>query len=269
MDFHSSFGSALSPKLGINYKILDRLRFRTSIGRSFRAPSLAELYMPNITINPDFVLKCNPDLKPEYLAGMDGGFEALLWKTLTIKIDVYYNKMQNLISQAVVLDASGAFVTHRNISSAWSDGIEPELQWRPVPWFRVSANGSIQNSLDETYQSKLDYVPDYTFGCRTGFSPRIYAISSNFTLGYRQVGPRRYLDFTKAILRMMPDGQLQLRPLLISLDPYHAIDFSMKFTVARYSLSLTAQNILNATWEESGGTLAPGRFAAMKLGISF
>jgi outer membrane receptor for ferrienterochelin and colicins len=268
IDYHSVFGSALSPKLGINFKLLDNLRFRASIGRSFRAPSLAELYMPVLQIDPNYAVQCNPDLKPEYLVGADGGFEAQVWKTIVLKCDVYYNMMNDMIGQKAVSDTTGNYVfliTHRNISKAWSDGIESELQWRPKPWFWISANNSIQSSLDEGYNQRLDYVPDYTFGCRSGFSWMMRNVASIATIGFRQMGPRIYLDFS---LDYGPYGE-RLAPKPVTLDPYHTIDLSLKFTRSRYTLTFTGQNILNASWEEAYGTLAPGRFVSMKLGVSF
>ncbi len=268
VDYHSTFGVAFSPKIGANIEIIRQLRFRSSIGRSFRAPSLAELFMPDLVINPAYVLKCNPDLEPEYLTGADGGFEAQVRKSLTIKIDGFYNKMDDLISQAVLFDSAGVYVTHRNVSKAWSKGIESELEWRPVRWCWISANSAIQSSLDETYNEKLDYVPDYSLGLRTGISGNIKSVNSVLAFACRRNGPRSYLDFTKAALVLTPQGQ-RLKPLPVPLEPYNTIDISLKLSRSRYSLTLTGQNILNAQWEEAGGTLAPGRFASMKLGISF
>lgn len=266
MDYHSTFGIVFSPKLGINYKVLEQLRFRTSIGQSFRAPSLAELYMPPLEVNPSFMLRSNRLLKPEYLWGADGGFEALLCKSLTLKIDVFYNKMKDMVSQALIRDSAETYVSHRNISRAWSEGIENELQWRPIPWFWFSANTCFQNSFDETYYQKLDYVPDYTLGLRSGLSWRMKYISTLATVGFRRIGPRSYLDFT---VESRPGDQLILNPKSVLLDPYHVIDISFKFTFSRYTLLLTGQNLLNAPGQEAGGTLIPGRFASMKLGISF
>ena len=85
VDYQTEFGAAFSPKLGVSYKIFDQLRFRSSAGRSFRAPSLAELGL-DIKISPTLHLLPNPDLKPEYICGYDAGFDITPIKTLIIKI---------------------------------------------------------------------------------------------------------------------------------------------------------------------------------------
>ncbi|WP_139379724.1 TonB-dependent receptor, partial [Zoogloea sp. LCSB751] len=43
-DDYSDFGSAFSPKASLRYQPLDNLMLRTSWSRSFRAPSLSDLY---------------------------------------------------------------------------------------------------------------------------------------------------------------------------------------------------------------------------------
>lgn len=272
LDYHSTFGSALSPKLGINCKILEQLRFRASIGRSFRAPSLAELYMSDLRIDTNYVVRCNPLLKPEYLVGSDAGIETILWKALTFKIDVYYNKMYDLIGQKIINDVTKTYIfliTHRNISRAWSDGIESEINWRPSARFWVSANTSLQNSLDEIYGKKLDYTPDYTFGFRSGLTWTMKSILSSAIVGFRQIGQRSYQDFSNPKQIIPSETEWRVEPNTVVLSSYNTVDLSLKFSRSRYSFVITGQNILNASGEESFGTFIPGRFASMKVGISF
>ncbi len=129
VDYQTEFGAAFSPKLGVSYKIFDQLRFRTSAGRAFRAPSLAELGL-DIKVNPTLHLIPNPDLKPEYIWGYDAGFDITPTQSLVLKIGPYYNSMENLIGEAVDLGVGS--VTYRNISAAWSEGIEGEITLGPA-----------------------------------------------------------------------------------------------------------------------------------------
>lgn len=269
LDYHSEFGSAFSPKLGISYKIIEQLRFRTSAGRSFRAPSLAELYMPDLTIKPDFVLRSNPGIKPEYIWGADAGFDIAPVKSLTLKTGAYYNAMKDLISQTVVSDTTGMYISHRNISRAWSAGFEGEIEWNPLQWLNVSTRGTIQKSRDSTYKTPLDYVPRYTLGFGLRASHKIGTVKLEGQAGFNYVGAREYQDFTKAEVLITNSGT-KLKPMSIHLGAYNTTDLSVRVFLPRYVwLLLAAQNIFDEVYEESSGTLGPGRFASLKIGADF
>ena len=266
IDYHSEFGAAFSPKLGVSYKIFDQLRFRSSAGRSFRAPSLVELGL-DIKLNPELHLSPNDKLKPEYIWGYDAGFDITPIKSLMLKIGPYYNSMQNLISEAAFLDAG--LVTYRNISAAWSEGIEGEADWNPLEWLILSTHGTIQKSFDEFYRTSLDYVPGYTFGSSASATRTFNTVKIEGQIGFNYVGSRSFLDFAHAEKLFMPDGQLKLRPPVIPLGSYNTLDLSCKITLKPYYFTLGAQNIFNTKYEESQGTLAPGRFASIKIGYNF
>jgi outer membrane receptor protein involved in Fe transport len=267
VDYQSEFGAAFSPKLGVSYKIIDQLRFRASAGRSFRAPSLAELGL-DIKIDPTLHLIPNPNLKPEYIWGYDAGFDITPTKSLVLKIGPYYNSMQNLISEA--LELSVGSVTYRNISAAWSQGVEGEIGWSALSWLFLSTHGTIQKSQDEYYHTSLDYVPQYTFGGMANMSRQFNVLKAEGSVGFNYVGSRSFLDFSNAQALITPTGQskLLLNPP-VQLGSYNTVDVSCKISKKAYWLTLSAQNIFNTKYEESEGALAPGRFATIKIGYNF
>jgi outer membrane receptor for ferrienterochelin and colicins len=267
VDYQSEFGAALSPKLGVSYKIIDQVRFRASAGRSFRAPSLAELGL-DIKIDPTLHLIPNPDLKPEYIWGFDAGFDITPIKSLVLKIGPYYNSMQNLIGEALELNIGS--VTYRNISAAWSEGVEGEIGWSALPWLFLSTHGTIQKSQDEYYHTSLDYVPRYTFGSLVNAAHEFNAMKIEGNIGFNYVGSRSFLDFSNAQALITPTGQskLLLNPP-VQLGSYNTLDVSCKISRNAYFLTLSAQNIFNTKYEESEGALAPGRFATIKIGYNF
>jgi outer membrane receptor for ferrienterochelin and colicins len=270
LDHHSEFGSAFSPKLGLNYNLNDQLKLRASSGRSFRAPSLAELYLPDFSVNPQLLLIANPDLKPEYLWGSDAGFDYHPRRSVTIRVDFYYNTMKDLISQMVKeIDTVKNTVTHRNISDAWSKGIEGEVHWRALPWLGLMINGTVQRSKDKTYDVSLDYIPEFTTSVKTTASYPFKRMRLEGELGIIHVGKRTYLNFAKAGIDETPDGRRLYVPLL-SLDPHTSLDLSCKFSFSTHVwLAITVQNLLNAQWEEAVGTFMPQRFASIKTGVTF
>ena len=175
--------------------------------------------------------------------------------------------MKDLISQTIISSES---VTHRNVSAAWSAGVEYEVQWQAVPWLRFTANGSFQNSKDETYMATLDYIPDNMFSGQAVVLQKVSKFKIEGQVGLNYVGQRSYLDFSKSQLLFMPDLTIQLRPLVIPLAPYTTVDMSCKFFPdERFWIALMVQNVLDIRYQEAIGTLAPGRFATIKAGWDF
>lgn len=266
VDYQSEFGAAFCPKLGFSYKISDIIRFRSSAGRAFRAPSLTELGL-DIKVNPDLHLIPNPNLKPEYIWGYDAGFDITPSKSVILRIGPYYNSMQDLISEAIIL--SSGSVTYRNISSAWSEGIEAEIEWSPLQWLKLSPHATLQDSWDEFYRTTLDYVPKYTFGGQAIVSKEYNALKVEGQVGYTCVGARNFLDFSHPDVFIMPDGQTKLRPLSVALNSYNTVDLCCRVSLKSLWFTLAVQNIFNERYEESSGSLATGRFPSVKIGYNF
>lgn len=278
VDYHSLFGAALSPKLGALYKICDFLRFRASAGRSFRAPALTEL---NLALNTSsFKITPNPDLKPEYLWGFDGGFDLTASRSVVFKIGAFYNAMQDLISPT--FDISNGTITQRNISGATSEGIESEIDWHPAPWVAVSPHATFHKSSQHSpntvtvrekdssvINATLDYVPDLLAGCGLSLSRDVGGAKIDAQIGYNYVGKRIFADMAKEWVKSELDGLKYYIPFL-PLPSYHLFDISCRCTLRnRYWFSIGVQNLSGVKYRESGGNIAPGRFATVKVGYDF
>jgi outer membrane cobalamin receptor len=107
-----------------------QLRARGSVYRSFRAPTLNELYREFRAGNTATLP--NAGLRPEALFGAEAGADAVLERT-RIGVTLYRNELTDLIGN-VTLQATPALITRqrRNIASAISRGLEVDLrhQWR-------------------------------------------------------------------------------------------------------------------------------------------
>jgi len=294
-DYHSDFGSAISPKLGLSYKIIEWLRFRSSVGRGFRAPTLSELYMPDLTIRPEFVLNPNPDLKPEYIWAMDGAFEITPIPTLKAQIGLFYNNMKDLIGQN--LELSTANVTHENITKAWARGIEVELDWNTLKWLNLNMNYVFQNTrnvsagetrkiFDNTgrkqyshddFEVSLDYIPEHALNFGIVVKKEIKSFIVEGVINELYKSRRTYLEWTeidrvKDVYFELTDTKINvyIDPPLIPLKPYWLTDMGLKCTYKKHIwFALNIQNLFNIEYEESGGTLATGRFASIKIGTEF
>jgi outer membrane cobalamin receptor len=276
LDHHSTFGSALSPKLGVSYKISDILRCRASAGRAFRAPSLAELKLAmNVS---SYVIAPNPDLLPEYLWGFDGGFDITPLRSVVVKVGPFYNLMKDLIG--TVVDLKTGQISQRNISTARSEGIEAEVEWHTVPWMVIAPHVTFQKSSQQSDEiiavldgnattASLDYVPNVLAGCLINFERRAGPGKIDAQIGYNFVGKRMFADMASDTLVFTPGG-LKYKTPFMTLPNYHTFDISCRYKLMnRWWLSVLVQNFFNVKYRESGGDDAPGRFATLKVGYDF
>jgi len=297
-DYHSDFGGAVSPKLAAGYWIIDILRVRGTAGRAFRAPTHSELYMPDLAINPEFTLRSNPNLDPEYLWAFDGALDVWPMPALNITAGGFYNLMNDLIVPGVVVPGLGSdektAVTHQNTSDAWSRGIETEAEWNALRWLSLDGNYVFQQSRDENASDvrrlfgetdpdiSLDYIPNHSASVGLGLKKRFgkVELAGHVSEGY--VGRRSYLEWTNIPtdslnilkhIKILPveDGyDVLVNPPKTKLPPYWRTDLSANARLGRFVVvNVTIQNLFNAQFEESGGTHAPGRFASVKVEVEF
>ncbi len=143
-----------------------RLRARGSVYRSFRAPTLNELYRTFKAGNT--TTEANPGLVPETLWGAEAGFD---WtgETGTFRVTGYRNALDNLITNVTLSSTATSIVRQRaNAAAAVSRGVEAEfrerlrnftgeLQYlyvdsRYVTGFRVAQVPKQQGTAQLTYQ---------------------------------------------------------------------------------------------------------------------
>jgi outer membrane cobalamin receptor len=106
------------------------LRFRGSVYRSFRAPTLNELYREFRVGNIDTLP--NPALQPETLVGGEAGFD-LTGESRRLSVTAFHNSLDHLITN-VTLAINGSSITREreNAAAAVAEGVEAEFHqtWR-------------------------------------------------------------------------------------------------------------------------------------------
>ncbi|MFN3330581.1 MAG: TonB-dependent receptor plug domain-containing protein, partial [Pyrinomonadaceae bacterium] len=97
-DNHSIFGSAVSPKIGLNVRATERINLRASWGRGFRAPDLGQLYYRLYNPTNLYQVFGNPNLAPEHSGSWQVGAEySSTKKTYRFGINFFRNDVRNLI----------------------------------------------------------------------------------------------------------------------------------------------------------------------------
>lgn len=120
----------LSPRLGLRLRPVDWLTLRASGYRSFRAPTLNELYRP---FQVGTVLTAaNADLRAERLWGAEAGLEAESSRGLTARVTGFWNVLEDPITNVTLAEPlpDGASRQRQNLGRARVRGVEASLDWR-------------------------------------------------------------------------------------------------------------------------------------------
>jgi outer membrane cobalamin receptor len=251
VDYNTATAWTTSPKLGVLLNAMDGLRLRSSAGLAFRAPTLAELYAPDAT-EPGVVLRSNASLKPEYLDAYDFGCEKDLGRNLTLGLDAFTNTMRDLIN----LSSSGTVRTYINIDRAASSGFDDSLTWKPVLNLKLSVNHTYQWAFDRETKDQLDYTPQN--------KGNVTAVYSLLVGKWRLEGNLQ--EFVSGT-RFYTDDQTGLRVLL---HGYASTNLGVKLGWNENAyVEAKVTNMFNASYEETGNYLSPGRLIQIGSGIQF
>ena len=155
-DHDSSFGGETTPKIGATYFINDHNRFKANWGKSFKAPTISELYMSMTrAMGPATVTVLgNPDLQPEEAESWDISYEYDDDKTWG-KITYFENDVKNLITSHA-LDADGYVNEYINVNRAQINGVELELGHHFNKNWTVKATSNWLDAVDKADDSRLD-----------------------------------------------------------------------------------------------------------------
>jgi len=109
-----------------------RLRARGSVYRSFRAPTLNELYRVFRTGNVQ--TNANPELKPETLFGSEVGFD-VVGEASRVRVTFYRNSIGDLVSNITLSSTPALILRQRaNTASALGRGAEVNAMQRWGSW---------------------------------------------------------------------------------------------------------------------------------------
>ncbi len=136
--FAARSATEFSPRLGLLLRPLDRTRLRASAYRSFRAPTLNELYRP---FQVGTVLTAaNEDLAAEHLVGGEIGAEQMVGGAGAVRVTAFWNELRDPIVNATLAMPmpGGPMRQRKNLGVARISGLEASGEarvWRGVHGF--------------------------------------------------------------------------------------------------------------------------------------
>lgn len=159
---HTQFKSSQSylqvnPKLGINFRLTDRWSLRSSIGRGYRAPSIAERYADARVYV--FEVKPNPGLNAETSLSGEVGTHYEISSRFGFSLDMalFSSYYRNLIDP--VQDPEDGKIHFKNITDARIQGFDGSVEFR-IPFL------PILQSVGYTYLEPRDLTADTVLAYR-------------------------------------------------------------------------------------------------------
>lgn len=134
--------SAVTPRLGVVWKVLPALTVYGQAARGFRAPTPDQVNNGFTNAASGYRSIGNPDLRPERARsvelGMRGRAGALAWQ-----VAAYRNRYADFISQQQVsgsfTPADPAVFQYINLAAARIHGAEARASWQPAPGWQLQA----------------------------------------------------------------------------------------------------------------------------------
>lgn len=239
-DFTGQGNTFLSPSAGLAVNA-GPFRWRSSVFRSFRAPTLNELYRTFAVGNT--VTQANANLRQETLTGGETGLD---WQrhSVVVRSSLFWNSINDLVSNVTLSSAAGRIVRQRqNQGSATSRGAEVEVE-KAFRRFRASAAYLFVDAHLDTSRLRLPEVAKHQ-----GSAQVLYESHGTLaSLGIRSYSLQFDDDLNTFLLPGFATVQMMVRQRL----------------TRGFSLNLAVENLLDRTYltaltsRPADPTLGPG-----------
>ncbi len=186
LDSHSKFGEEISPRLSGLLEITDKTRLRGSVGRSFKSPTIRQLYYNAPFLHTTYYIQSNPDLNPEYGIGYSLGLEQEFSDRFLLNLGIFRNDIDDMV---VSYDTGQTYSgkplkTYKNVSEAYTQGMELELKANLTQELTSSLSYTLLDTEDKDAKKELTYLPKHTAGWRLNYHNKKYGLGTNFGLSY-------------------------------------------------------------------------------------
>lgn len=265
LEDNERFGTAATWSAGAAWRLPSSgTRLRVSLGTGIKEPTFLESFASGFAVG-------NPELEPERSTGMEGGLDQSFGGgRVELSLTGFWQSYRDLIQYVFSSPVAGG-PNYYNVAEARSRGAEAEAQADAGP-VRLTASYTWLDT--EVRDAGFDEGPGAAFveGQSLLRRPRHTAAAGAFVsvgdratvdLGVRRVGEREDRDFST-----WPAGA-------VVLPAYTVLDAAANVRVfggdGRPALVLTirAENLLDAEYEEVQGFQAPGRGVYVGGKVSF
>ncbi len=177
VDDHDLWGTETNPKASLMYKVMEGLKLRASAGTAFRAPSLVKLYADGWRMGP-WIVRANPDLKPEKSIGYQAGAEYSLSNLLLTKLTYFRNEIKDLISYQTEVEVIPRpfgppiirmYMDWDNVNEAMTQGMEFSVASQPLDALTLKLGYTYLQTEDKETGKELTYKPQHKLDFSAGY----------------------------------------------------------------------------------------------------
>ncbi|MDZ7266792.1 MAG: TonB-dependent receptor [candidate division KSB1 bacterium] len=222
----------ISPKVGFSYTPLPNTILHASLGRGFRAPSIAERFSESQP-GDNVRLFSNPVLKPERSTLIDAGVRQRFGERLSAEVTVFSNDYYDLI-ELLSISTQRLELQFRNLTHARVQGVEAEVHlrfWRNRLGLRGHVTYLDSRSLvaDPLYNLEIDEALPYRPRWSTFVSPAVHLGPWTFEADYRHASRFEQVSFFAGDERV----------------PQKVLDLRVRYTWRQFALLLQVKNAIN------------------------
>lgn len=234
-NYNTMYNAPLVYSLNVKYDIIDKMTFRASYAKGFRAPSLKELYLFFVDINHN--IRGNEDLKAEHSKNINFSLNYThLWEKLSGKFEAggFHNNIRNIITLA---RETSVLYTYINVDQYLTKGIFLKTNWYLEPGFKFNAGITYTGRYNRFTAD--EQVREFAFSTdvSSGLSYNWVTKDVNFSFNYKYTGevPEFYVEDEQVKEGFFAD--------------YHNLDFTAikHFFNRKMHLSAGVKNIFNNT----------------------
>lgn len=251
---------ALTPRLGLNYKLNRELVLRASIGTGFRAPTPAEVFTSTAAGGGVDIVE-NPKLTSETSFSFEFGTQYKYSSNLFTDITFYQTEYNNFIEPNLTKEGDIQFI---NLTKARIQGIEAIIDWSIIPnELKLIVGYNYMWARDIEKNIAMKYRPRNSVYAQLKFSPTQF----DFGIDFRHWGRVEEIDnaLVEPPLAFVPDGDLRV-PVYVT-DLTAGYNFLIGSVPAK--VYLNARNIFNYYYVEFIGNIAPLRNISLSTEIYF
>lgn len=163
-DDHSTFGSEVNPKFSLMAKPGENTTIRASAGKSFKSPTIRQLYYSTPYRHGGYYNQSNPDLNPEKAMGYSLDLEH--W-CLDNRVMLHAGVARNDVDDMVISEDTGALYNglplriYRNVDEAYTQSVTVMVRARLSELFRLGLSYTYMDSENKDNGKNLTYTPDH------------------------------------------------------------------------------------------------------------
>ncbi|MDI6766582.1 MAG: TonB-dependent receptor [Bacteroidota bacterium] len=240
-----------NPKIGIVYNPTPTSKFYTSVGRGFRAPSVAEVF--TTTESGGFPIRPNPSLKPEKSWSYEIGSSLTLTEYFAGEISIFRNDFWDMIEPKL---GDSSILRFQNVIRARITGAELSLSLYALE--RI-----FQSQLSYTYAYPEDVFHKTILNHRSRHllyqTNKISIDPIQLGLDFRYVSKMERID--SLLLKIIKDADKRVSSFVI--DFHLGVDWT--FAGAPVTAAFHINNLLQYYYTDFIGNLAPLRNYVLTL----